>query len=203
MGAVLIWWLAVQVVGLLALPLTFRLFRGIADRGYAFARPLGLLLAGYVFWLLGNLGILRNDLGGVIVALLAVAGLSLWFGRRALGLAPRQGDEPTLWEFVRRQKWTVIATEAVFLLALGLWALYRAYYPNIETAGGEKFMEYAFINAILRSPTLPPADPWLAGFGISYYHFGYIIISMLIGSAGVSIIETIAITRIDIRRFSR
>ena len=45
MGAVLVWWLVVQLIGLLALPLTYRLFKGLPDRGFAFARPLGLLLA--------------------------------------------------------------------------------------------------------------------------------------------------------------
>ncbi len=46
-------------------------------------------------------------------------------------------------------------------------------------------MELAFINAILRSPAFPPFDPWLAGYAISYYYFGYIIVSMLIHLSGV------------------
>jgi uncharacterized membrane protein len=40
-------------------------------------------------------------------------------------------------------------------------------------------MELAFINAILRSPTFPPHDPWLSGFSISYYYFGYVLTAML------------------------
>jgi uncharacterized membrane protein len=40
-------------------------------------------------------------------------------------------------------------------------------------------MELAFINSILRSPTLPPNDPWLSGYAISYYHYGYIMVAML------------------------
>ena len=187
MGAVLVWWLVVQLVGLLALPLTYWVFKGLPDRGYAFARPLGLLLAGYVFWLAGNLGLLRNSLGGVIVALMVLAALSLYFGRRELGLGRRESDDsPTLWQFIRDNKAVVIATELIFFLVLALWVWYRSYSPDIATSGGEKFMEYAFINAILRSPTLPPADPWLSGFAISYYHFGYIILSMLIRLSGLA-----------------
>jgi len=187
LGPILLWWLVVQVVGLLALPLSYRVFKGLPDRGFAFARPLGLLLAGYVFWLAGSLGLLRNNLGGVIVALVVLAGLSLFFGRRGLGLGrPVDDPTPTLWQFIREHKWVVIATELLFFVVLALWAWYRAYSPEIATAGGEKFMEYAFINGILRSPRLPPADPWLSGFAISYYYFGYLILTMLIRLSGIA-----------------
>ncbi|MBC7241542.1 MAG: hypothetical protein H5T60_03735 [Anaerolineae bacterium] len=185
MGAVLAWWLAVQLVGLLALPLTFHVFKGLPERGYAFARPLGLMLAGYVFWLLGSLGFLRNSLGGVLFALAVLAVVSVYVGRRELGLAPLEAGQETLWAFLRRQKKLVLLVEGLFLAGLAGWALYRAYSPDIATAGGEKFMEYAFINAILRSPRLPPADPWLSGFAISYYYFGYLILSMLIRLSGL------------------
>ena len=40
-------------------------------------------------------------------------------------------------------------------------------------------MELAFINAILHSPTFPPHDPWLSGYAISYYYFGYVMVAML------------------------
>jgi uncharacterized membrane protein len=46
-------------------------------------------------------------------------------------------------------------------------------------------MEIAFINAILRSETFPPLDPWLSGFAISYYYFGYVMTAMLIRLTGV------------------
>jgi uncharacterized membrane protein len=40
-------------------------------------------------------------------------------------------------------------------------------------------MELAFVNAILNSPTFPPHDPWLSGYAISYYYFGYVLVAML------------------------
>jgi uncharacterized membrane protein len=47
-------------------------------------------------------------------------------------------------------------------------------------------MELAFINAILNSPTFPPHDPWLSGYAISYYYFGYVLVAMLAKMAGTS-----------------
>ena len=40
----LLWWLMLEAIGVIALPLTFRLCRHLPDRGYALAKPLGLIL---------------------------------------------------------------------------------------------------------------------------------------------------------------
>jgi YYY domain-containing protein len=50
--------------------------------------------------------------------------------------------------------------------------------------GGEKFMEIAFQNAVLRSEHFPPLDPWLSGFAISYYYFGYVMMALLTRLSG-------------------
>lgn len=47
---VLIWWLALTAFGLAVLPLTIRVFKHLPHAAWAFARPLGLLLVGYLFW---------------------------------------------------------------------------------------------------------------------------------------------------------
>jgi YYY domain-containing protein len=54
------------------------------------------------------------------------------------------------------------------------------------SSGGEKFMEIAFLNAVLRSPRFPPHDPWLSGFAISYYYFGYVMMALLTRLSGVA-----------------
>jgi len=168
------WYVAIQAFGLAALPLGLRLFRHLPDRGYGVSKPLGLLLAGWGFWLLATFGWLHNTAGGIVVvlALLAAAGLAL---------AVKSSNHPA-----HLLSWrTVVATELVFALAFVGWCLVRAHMPRIETAGGEKWMEIAFLRAILRSDTFPPHDPWLSGFGISYYYFGYVIVAMLARLAAV------------------
>ena len=172
----LAWYVASSAVGLLALPLAFRLFRHLPDRGYSLARPLGLLAAGYAFWLLGSLGFLRNDVGGIVFAALLVGALGVaWLrgsGLRALG------------QWLRGARPVVVGVEVVFLLAFALLAYVRAYNPQIE--GTEKPMEYMFINSILQSPTFPPQDAWLAGHAISYYYFGYLLVAALTQVTGTA-----------------
>ncbi len=177
--AIFVWWLIMQVLGWLALPTAMRIFRWLPDRGYAFSKALGLLLITYLLWLGGSLGFLRNNLSGILVSALAVAGISAWFYFR--------GDGLDLGAFLRRHARMIIVVEVLFLAAFALWATLRGYATfKIDSAGGEKFMEIAFLNAVLRSESFPPLDPWLSGFGISYYYFGYVMMALLTRLSGVA-----------------
>jgi YYY domain-containing protein len=189
MTDVVSWWLAVEVLGLAALPLAWRQFRNLPDRGYPLAKPLGLLLTCYLFWLSSSLGFLANTRTAIaLCALVVAAGSALvcWKGNQSTdGGAGNEGapDSGGLVQFLRRNIGLVVANEVLFAVALGLWTLVRAYNPGI--AGTEKPMDFAFLNAILRSEYFPPLDPWLSGFAISYYYFGYLIVAALTRLAGV------------------
>ena len=163
------WYLAIAACGLLALPLAFKFFRHLPDRGYTFTKPLGLLTIGYVFWLLGSLGFLRNDVPGMLFAAMVVGGFGVWW----LGREGRAG----LRAWLREQAGVALAVELLFLAAFALMAVVRAYNPDI--LGTEKPMEFMFINALLRSPAFPPQDAWLSGHAISYYYFGYVMVASL------------------------
>jgi YYY domain-containing protein len=179
---VFVWWLWMQILGLAALPLTYRFFRRLPDRGYAFARPLGLLLTSYVLWLGGSLGLLRNSVGGALVSLFIVALVSFIYYRRGRGeSASDQGvaSDPGLLAWLKANIRLVLSVELLFAGALALWALLRAYSPDLTTAGGEKFMEIMYLNSIARSDYFPPLDAWLSGYAISYYYFGYIMTALV------------------------
>ena len=189
MLVIFIWWLILQVLGWAVLPLAYRLFKWLPGRGYAFAKSLGLLLVSYVLWLGASLGYVRNNLGGIFVAIALVAGISVWLYSRHRHDDESQGGEadPSLLTFLREHKGLVLTVEILFAVAFCAWATLRAYAPDkIMTSGGEKFMEIAFLNAILKSPQFPPHDPWLSDFAISYYYFGYVMMALLTRLSGVS-----------------
>src|SRR5512140_3831135 len=89
MAETLIWWILLELIGLAAFPVAFRFFRNLPGRGYAFVKPLGLLLVAYPFWLLTSFGFLDNTQGGIAMVLLVAAALS-W------GLLGRKQGEPAV-----------------------------------------------------------------------------------------------------------
>ena len=84
MSAILSWWLVIQIFALVALPLGWRLFGRLPGRGYPLAKALGLLLVSYILWMGATIRLLPNTVGGIAVALLIVAALSIWLGREGL-----------------------------------------------------------------------------------------------------------------------
>lgn len=169
------WYLIVQLITLAALPLTLTLFYNLPDRGYAFAKSLGILLVGVLFWLGFSYGLLRNETGGAWLALAMLAVLSLLVSRQHL-----------LAIFRRQQGWLrwrhVLQVEVIFLALFAAWAYIRAYDPAVDHT--EEPMDLMFMNSIWTSPAYPPHDAWFSGYPISYYYFGYWLLTTLGRLAG-------------------
>ena len=174
MTAFLSWYILLTLLGLLTFPLGFYLFPALTDRSYTLARAFGLLVWGYVFWLLASFRIAQNDIGGLLLGLLILGGLSAWAFINC---------RSEIVEWFRNNRRLVLTTESLFLLAFGFMVFVRA--ANPEIIGTEKPMELMFINGIMNSPTFPPRDLWLSGYSISYYYFGYVMASMLALFTGV------------------
>ncbi|MHB1317654.1 MAG: DUF2298 domain-containing protein [Anaerolineae bacterium] len=162
------WWLLLEVIGLAGLPISMFLLRFVPERGACLRRPVGLLLSAYVLWSLVTLGLLQNTTAAAAFSVTLVAGVSLalvWPQRRVLG-----GE-------LYRLRRVMLLESTLFLASILLFGLFRAYNPEI--AATEKPMEYAFLNGILQSRTFPPQDPWLSGYSVSYYYFGYVMSALL------------------------
>ena len=176
-----IWYLVISILGWITFPIAYRLFPGLVDRGYSFSRVLGLLLWGYIFWLLASFGVLSNQFSSILFSLFLLTGISVLMLTKGTGSSSEAGASKSalaeLSDWFKKYRFNIILIEIIFFVAFAGYTLVRA--ANPEILGTEKPMEVAFINAILKSPTFPPNDPWLSGYSISYYYFGYILVAML------------------------
>jgi YYY domain-containing protein len=172
------WWTLALLAGAAALPLCWRLLSALPDRGFTFAPAAGLLLTAFTFWLLASLGFLRNEPGSIILSWLIVLAVSLLVFFRVRDDTP---FELRVWW--RENRAAIITAVLLFSLVLLGWAFVRAHQNGLS--GTEKPMDLAFMSAIVRSNTFPPNDPWLSGYSISYYYFGYVIGAMFTKLSGV------------------
>lgn len=165
MGWFFVWWTALTLLGWVTFPLTLPTFRYLPDKGYAFSRVLGLLIFGYFAWLFGHLSYQPVLLWGVLLFLMALSG---WLLSRTY---------PALHQFIRSQWRYLLVVESLFFMVFVWAAAYKMRTPEI--LGTEKPMDLAMISALVVSPKLPPQDPWFSGASISYYYFGYFMVSVL------------------------
>ncbi|MBI3781907.1 MAG: hypothetical protein HY270_00745 [Deltaproteobacteria bacterium] len=167
MGSLFLWWLVLAGLGLITLPLTFRLFSDRSNRGCAFGRVIGLLLVTYIAWILGFLGLPYST--ALIVAVVAFAALNLLLAfqvRAELGAWLRGAGLRAL-----------LLNEALWLGAFLFFAWQRSLQPQIVDQ--EKYMDFAFYNSLMRTETMPPQDPWMSGMVFNYYYFGYLAFANL------------------------
>ncbi|MEO9028736.1 MAG: DUF2298 domain-containing protein [Ktedonobacteraceae bacterium] len=162
-------WALIEVLGVVFLPLTVTIFHNLPDRGWAFSKAIGLAVLAFCVWFpLMVIHILPFSQLFILVVLLILAFCNV------LGfLRTRQ----TIVEFVRSQRFYIVATELVFLGMVLLLGWLRTYDPAIHSY--EMFMDEGFLSAIMRSPHFPPNDMWYAGFPINYYYYAQYTIAML------------------------
>jgi len=175
---VFIWLLLVELLGVVTLPIAELLFRSLADRGYILSKSLGILLLTWLTWMAVNLGLIdfsRSAIGLSMLLLTACSAAVFWRNRERL---------LTFWTANKR---LVLVNEALFVLFFLGFLLIRYGNPDIwhPVMGGEKPMDFAYLNAVIKSSVFPPYDPWFSGGYLNYYYFGQIIVGTLIKLTGI------------------
>ncbi|MDP6513730.1 MAG: DUF2298 domain-containing protein, partial [SAR202 cluster bacterium] len=153
--------------------------RPLPDRGWLFAKALGLLLVGLVVWLLASLQWMdfsRASVSVAVVALFIVSAL----------IVARQRD--AIKEFLIQHWKALTIAEVVFIAAFLAFLVVRMANPDLwhPYRGGEKPMDFAYLNAVLKSTSMPPYDPWFGGGYINYYYWGQFLVATLIHATGIS-----------------
>ncbi len=174
-GALGVWIAFLVLLQLIGRPIARWVFGGFADQGWGLYRLTGLLLAGYLVWLAASIHLaeFRAAWCWLALAIVLLAGLRL----------RSRGHRGSVAEMARAG-WTA---EAIFWLTFGVFLLFRYLNPDSWHLiwGGERPMEFAHLNATLRSANFPPYDPWYADGYINYYYYGLYLIAFSLKATGI------------------
>lgn len=175
---VVVWYLVLFLLGVLVYPLLRFSLPGLTDHGYPLARTAGLLILSYLVWLAGSAGIPTTRLLITIaVVIIALSGALLYYRQRnAINEEVRQG-----WRYY-------LIIEILFMAFFIFDLLIRLGNPDLwhPWKGGEKPMDFSYFNAVLKSITYPPYDPWFAGGYINYYYYGFLLVGVLVKWLGIT-----------------
>src|SRR5581483_66619 len=166
------WWLDLFLIGLIFYPLCKVLFRSFLDKGYIFAKIIGMGLTTYVVFILGVLHIVIFSQIEIILILFLILTITTIITVKKLDRKKKWYQEVFNYNFK-----LLIFEEILFFLSLLFWSYVRSSQPDIH--GLEKYMDFGFVNSILRSNYFPAQDVWFPPEPINYYYFGHMVTAML------------------------
>lgn len=176
--AVIVWWLFVTTLGLMAFPWLYYAFPALRYRGYGLARAVGLLVWSYLAWLLSSIHLFSHTRLLLWVVFLLCTALAAWFVYK----------KQSVFRAFFREHWRdLLRLEIIFAVLYIGWTCVRFLNPDLwhPVSGGEKPMDFAYLNAVIKSTWFPPYDPWFAGGTMNYYYFGFVMVGSLIKALGI------------------
>lgn len=174
---VVVWYLVVALLGWVVYPFVRLALHALPDRGYPLARLAGLMLLAYPVWVAGSYKIpfTPTTISAVFAGLVVINLVLAVVQRKALARELRE-----------RGKY-FLTIELLFLAFFTLFLLVRLGNPDLwhPYKGGEKPMDFSYLNAVLKSTTFPPYDPWFAGGYINYYYYGFVLVGVPVKWLGI------------------
>lgn len=156
------WYVYLLILGAIFYPLTAKIFnRFTFDLGYPFSKVIAIILLSYSSYILGTLKIAPFNSVTLFSLMGIFAFINFLIQRRAKKV-----------KNVYALASAILIEEALFLGAFVFWAYVRSQEPSIRSL--EKFMDFGFMNSILRSEYFPPKDIWYSPLSINYYYFGHL-----------------------------
>lgn len=180
------WWSAAFLLGMAVLPLTGKLCSSFLDGGWMVSKVLGIACSGFMVWLLVCCKTVKFS-GNTCLFLavsLAVICWGIW-GRTS---------------FFQGKIRAVLDGELIFTFFFLLWTYFAGFRP--AAYGTEKFMDYGFMMAMMRSETLPAKDLWYAGENLNYYYGGQYFAVFLTKLTGTQVAQTYHLMRTLVAGFA-
>lgn len=175
---VFIWGFILWFLGPLGFPWLYFIFPNLRDRGWAISRLAGVLLLSFMAWWPSALGWISFDRSVIFSSMLFGSFSALIYGLHF----------EVLQKWFRRKWKLILWEEGILWMVFGAFLFLRYLQPDLwhPWAGGEKPMDFAYLNATVNTAFFPPQNPWLSGAFINYYYYGFVLFASLILLTGIS-----------------
>jgi len=169
------WWITILYIGIIFLPLATLVFTNFHDKGYLFAKTIGIATIGYLMWFLSSLHVLKFTPVSCFICVI----ISLIMNGIILVLRKKCNKNNGIHDCFNSPQYfqnnssiidAAIVEELLFFAAFLLFTYIRGFKP--EAYGTEKFMDYGFMTSMMRNDYMPPQDFWFAGTNLNYYYVG-------------------------------
>ncbi len=175
------WYFFILIIGITFLPLTLKIFSNFFwDKGYALSKVIGIIILSYSAYVTGFFKVLSFSRTNIFILLSAFIAINYFIYRK----------EKHRFRLSKKDIYIFLLEEFLFFSSFIIWTAIRGQEPSIRSL--EKFMDFGFINSILRSKYFPPLDIWLSsdpispnGYFINYYYFGHLTSALLIKLSGI------------------
>ncbi len=169
--AAALWYLVVLLLGWAVFPFVRMALHGLPDRGYPLSRLVGVILLAWLVWIGGSLGVPFTQVNITLAAVLLLAvNVGLFFIQK----------DGILQDLHERKRY-ILVVEGLALTFFLVFLFIRLGNPDLwhPYKGGEKPMDFSYLNAVIKSTTFPPYDPWFAGGYLNYYYYGFVLVGVL------------------------
>ena len=186
------WYLLAAVLGCVGMAVTGRLFRSFEDKGWMFSKVVSITITGFLTWFLVSVRILKFTTA-------ACVGVALVYGIVCILAYEKQRRNG--YECLPIDRLDLVYIEEIlFFAAFLLWTYLAGFHPAAH--GTEKFMDYGFMEAMMRSKTLPATDLWYSQGKINYYYGGQYFAVFLTKLSGTQVELTYNLMRTFVAGFA-
>jgi uncharacterized membrane protein len=180
------YYLIFSCFGIIGISLTVHFTKATSLFAWVIAKPLGLLLFGYIIWILASVRIIKFNNHPLLIALFLLSLVAACFSiywklviHDKLVRVPKDLLRVVTSKTVRK---FIIFEVVAFSLFLG-YLYIRSFSPALEST--EKFMDLHLLMSSGKTDYFPFFDGWWADKAVNYYYYGFYLFSLLVRLSGV------------------
>ena len=164
----LFWLILLEIFGVIGFVICHKAFKKSFTSSIFFSNLVGILVFCYIIWILSSLNLIKYTAPYIIEILIILLSTSFLyiFNKREI-----------LKEWVKENIDTIIFSKTAFIACFIIFLIIRSTSPEIFW--GEKPMDFAIFNNLIRIDSLPPSEIWFSGGSLNYYYFGYFIFATI------------------------